>query len=553
MLDLFFALVLSAQMAPFEAPMQASPSDAAIQATQSQSVTKEAPVHISSDEEHSHMLNFPLLFLRANLGKRHATILVQITVDTSGAVSSATASCKDEVAIPQRLFEEAEAMVRSLHYKPFERDGHPVSVTFEMRFNVLPPELPSTTHVPFPRVKDWKSVKIKFARIKGVRKYGVEVDGDGSVLYEGLDYAVFTGVHRAVLSQDNVIDLVKSFEKADYFSLRDEYRADDPRIVMVTYIEFDGRRKRVVDANGEEIGMPMSIRELENSIMMLSGVLRWTEGNDDTMATLLAEHWDFRSAQAAETLARAAAFGKTQLVRELVLAGVPLNGKCTFCSEHDSALESAAKRGDLAMLRTLLQAGAGSYPGNLASALTRAARSGKIEALHFLLENGGTINMRDSEGQTVLMAAAASGSPAMVREVLKANPDVNAIATPKRPWACPDSWPEEEGCPQWAPDYGRTALMFAVFPVPEDADTDRVQVVRLLLDAGADVNVADKYGNTVLIHCVDDPALITLLLQAGADPNARNNLGETPLSAHYDEAIKHLLIEHGAVPDEEKK
>jgi hypothetical protein len=38
-----------------------------------------------------------------------------------------------------------------------------------------------------------------------------------------------------------------------------------------------------------------------------------------------------------------------------------------------------------------------------------------------------------------------------------------------------------------------------------------------------------------------------LLLKAGADPNARNLEGATPLTNSYDDDVKRLLREHGAL------
>lgn len=59
--------------------------------------------------------------------------------------------------------------------------------------------------------------------------------------------------------------------------------------------------------------------------------------------------------------------------------------------------------------------------------------------------------------------------------------------------------------------------------------------VQALLDAGADVNVQDKYGNSVLhSHAVrhsgteDSLAIIDLLLENGADPRLENEHGEAP-------------------------
>ena len=82
---------------------------------------------------------------------------------------------------------------------------------------------------------------------------------------------------------------------------------------------------------------------------------------------------------------------------------------------------------------------------------------------------------------------------------------------------------------------------------------DEIEVVKLLLSRGADVNLKSKYGHTPLhlaaIKTASNPDKIDVLVHAGANVNAMNSSGETPLHnatdfAHFKAAKR--LIEAGA-------
>lgn len=84
---------------------------------------------------------------------------------------------------------------------------------------------------------------------------------------------------------------------------------------------------------------------------------------------------------------------------------------------------------------------------------------------------------------------------------------------------------------------GETPLRNAV----EQMDTE---MVRLLLAAGAEPNFPS--GKTQPLHVADDLSLVRLLVEAGADVNAENHIGFRPLELARQTDIREYLRAHGA-------
>ncbi len=143
-------------------------------------------------------------------------------------------------------------------------------------------------------------------------------------------------------------------------------------------------------------------------------------------------------------------------------------------------LESALHSDDEDLLRTLLDrcdSGADSYrldgPALLTVAVT--TRKDNERFVRVLLERGADVNRpAASNGFTPLMQAAQWRKMGCLRLLLDAGADVNAATTGDQ-------------------RIGKTALMFA-------AEGQRDAVVNLLLERGADVNAVDEHGVTPLLY-----------------------------------------------------
>lgn len=78
-----------------------------------------------------------------------------------------------------------------------------------------------------------------------------------------------------------------------------------------------------------------------------------------------------------------------------------------------------------------------------------------------------------------------------------------------------------------------------------------VELLNLLVKYGADINIKDKYRNTILhddyINCFDEhfEEFLKALINLGFDINSTNSLGLTPLNLCENKKIKDILIRHG--------
>ncbi|GAB1355016.1 hypothetical protein MASR1M12_37560 [Erysipelotrichia bacterium] len=179
----------------------------------------------------------------------------------------------------------------------------------------------------------------------------------------------------------------------------------------------------------------------------------------------------------------------------------------------------------------LLEAGADPQvrlAGIDASALHLASMQDEdTEVLKFLVHHGVSIESRDVVGATPLLWAAHNGAASAAAYLLScgANPN-SATAIASFSLTDPEFVRLKESL------YARRSGIFkqvmnGLTPLAAAVIAKSHEVVRRLLDAGADPNLCDALGNTSLhIAALNDmPAIAELLLQAGASPFQRNAEG----------------------------
>jgi uncharacterized protein len=191
------------------------------------------------------------------------------------------------------------------------------------------------------------------------------------------------------------------------------------------------------------------------------------------------------------------------------LALAPL-GALAGCGGSDrpaaGALVRAAAAGDAAEVRRLLDVDQRTGDGRTAAAA--AALGDHVDVARALIDAGADVNLQDSERNNPLLVCGETGSVAMLRQVLRAKPDLTATnrfggtalipASDRGHVAMVRALLRTEIDVDHVNNLGWTALLEAVI-LGEGGPPHR-QIVRALVDAGADVNLADRDGVTPLAH-----------------------------------------------------
>jgi ankyrin len=203
----------------------------------------------------------------------------------------------------------------------------------------------------------------------------------------------------------------------------------------------------------------------------------------------------------------------------------------------------AAANGSASMIGILLDAGADPNAPDPAgdTPLMSAVRVGRADAVTLLLARGARVDATDpTYQQTALMVAVRENHPDIVKLLIARGAAVNARTRVGRtpPWVLPNSQPgfgHGIGIVRGgSPDRGRRApTPGGMTPLLYASRDGRKETVRMLLDAGADVNLRDANDITPLLAAITNnhPDVARYLIERGADIKAVDWYGRTPLWA----------------------
>jgi hypothetical protein len=201
-----------------------------------------------------------------------------LTVSPEGTVLDAKTEGEDE---DNKFWPALHPEVLRWKFVPFEVDGRPVTASVEEYIDLVPPERFPSIHVPAPAVRPDSKVDITLSRSMCYGRcpvYRVSV-GTKGIVFDGEEFVTAKGRNTDTVDPNAVRALAKKFVAADFYSMRDEYRASvTDNSTYTLSISIDGHKKQVVDYVGQWVGMPAAIVELEDDVDALAHTERWIKG-----------------------------------------------------------------------------------------------------------------------------------------------------------------------------------------------------------------------------------------------------------------------------------
>jgi ankyrin repeat protein len=148
------------------------------------------------------------------------------------------------------------------------------------------------------------------------------------------------------------------------------------------------------------------------------------------------------------------------------------------------------------------------------------------QVIQLFIEKGADVNMVDSEGKTALIIAIKIYRPQNAIAFIESGADIHVTD-----------------------NNGKNALWYAMLQDFRWNRRDSTRVVEMLIEKGADTNIVDSDGTTMLMLTLNEPHIIRILLDTNTmDVNRTNHQGKTALmfameytGSYIDQSVIYLI------------
>lgn len=190
-------------------------------------------------------------------------------------------------------------------------------------------------------------------------------------------------------------------------------------------------------------------------------------------------------------------------------------------------LIDAAEKGEVNLVKTLLQAGADPNGRGYSINAVPLTRTQSPEVVGALVAADAEVNVTDNTGTTPLNRALSTGNTDGVEQLLQAGASVTPEPPADSPLLAVRDVQMAARLIEMGADVNRASAR-GVTPLMRAVARDHEALVRFYLEQGADAKAVDAAGNTAL-HSARSAGVVKLLCEAGADAKAVNAKGETAL------------------------
>ncbi len=136
-----------------------------------------------------------------------------------------------------------------------------------------------------------------------------------------------------------------------------------------------------------------------------------------------------------------------------------------------------------------------------------ACLHGRTKLVKYLIDKGADVNKQNNDGENALARVGGRTDPQIIKDLLEAGSNVN-MQSKRNP----------------------SLVNIADYTYPDKAFSDKaLESMKMLVEAGADINIQDQYGQTPLMRAVrrENKDFVKYLCDAGADLEIKDNSGKT--------------------------